>query len=95
MMPNNKFNDYPKFGVWSDAYYMTDNQFNQAGTQFLGAGLFAFDRTKMIAGNRRLLMFILIRPKAVQPPASSAVCYRVTSTASRRRHRCAGAFYTI
>ena len=51
MMPNNKFNDYPKFGVWSDGYYMTDNQFNQAGTQFLGAGLFAFDRAKMIAGD--------------------------------------------
>jgi hypothetical protein len=51
MMPNNKFNDYPKFGVWSDSYLMTDNQFNQAGTQFLGAGLFAFDRTKMLAGD--------------------------------------------
>ncbi|MCU1263814.1 MAG: hypothetical protein JWM21_132 [Acidobacteria bacterium] len=51
MMPNNKFNDYPHFGVWADGYYMTDNQFNQAGTQFLGAGLFAFDRTKMIAGD--------------------------------------------
>ena len=51
MMPNNKFNDYPKFGVWSDGYYMSDNQFNQAGTQFLGGGLFAFDRTKMLAGD--------------------------------------------
>jgi subtilisin-like proprotein convertase family protein len=51
MMPNNKFNDYPHFGVWSDAYMMTDNQFNQAGTQFLGAGLFAFNRAKMIAGD--------------------------------------------
>src|SRR6185312_10196824 len=51
MMPNNKFNDYPKFGVWNDGYYMTDNQFNQAGTQFLGAGLFAFDRTKMLSGD--------------------------------------------
>ncbi len=51
MMPNNKFNDYPHFGVWPDAYYMTDNQFNQAGTQFLGSGAFAFDRTKMLAGD--------------------------------------------
>ncbi len=51
MMPNNKFNDYPKFGVWSDAYYMTDNQFNQAGTAFLGGGAFAFDRVKMLAGD--------------------------------------------
>ncbi len=51
MMPNNKFNDYPHFGVWNDAYMMTDNQFNQAGTQFLGAGIFGFDRAKMIAGD--------------------------------------------
>ncbi len=51
LMPNNKFNDYPKFGVWPDAYYMTDNQFNQAGTAFLGAGAFAFDRAKMLVGD--------------------------------------------
>lgn len=51
MMPNNKFNDYPHFGIWSDGYYMTDNQFNQAGTQFLGAGVFAYNRAKMLAGD--------------------------------------------
>ncbi len=51
MMPNNKFNDYPKFGVWPDGYYMTNNQFNQAGTAFLGAGVFAYDRAKMLAGD--------------------------------------------
>jgi subtilisin-like proprotein convertase family protein len=51
MMPNNKFNDYPKFGVWPDAYYMTDNQFNQAGTAFLQGGVFAFDRSKMLVGD--------------------------------------------
>ncbi len=51
MMPNNKFNDYPKFGVWPDGYYMTDNQFNQAGTAFQGAGAFAFDRAKMLVGD--------------------------------------------
>ena len=51
VMPNNKFNDYPKFGVWPDAYYMTNNQFNQAGTAFLGGGVFAYDRAKMLAGD--------------------------------------------
>ncbi len=50
-MPNNKFNDYPHFGMWPDAYYMTDNQFNQAGTAFLGGGRFAFDRAKMLVGD--------------------------------------------
>lgn len=48
-MPNTKDNDYPKFGVWPDAYYMTDNQFSVAG--FAGAGVFAFDRARMLAGD--------------------------------------------
>jgi len=51
MMPNNDFNDYPHFGMWPDAYYMTDNEFNQAGTSFLGAGAFAFNRAKLLAGD--------------------------------------------
>jgi subtilisin-like proprotein convertase family protein len=50
-MPNDKFNDYPHFGLWPDGYYMTDNQFNLAGTAFLGAGAFAFDRAKMLVGD--------------------------------------------
>lgn len=48
VMPNDKLNDYPHFGVWHDAYYMTDNQFTSA---FEGGGVFAFDRAKMIAGD--------------------------------------------
>ncbi|HYY41863.1 MAG TPA: hypothetical protein VE775_03960, partial [Pyrinomonadaceae bacterium] len=51
VMPNVKFNDYPHLGMWPDGYYMTDNQFNQAGTIFQGAGIFAFDRAKMLAGD--------------------------------------------
>ena len=50
VMPGDKLNDYPKFGVWSDGYYMSDNQFLSTGL-FVGAGVFAFDRTKMLAGN--------------------------------------------
>jgi hypothetical protein len=48
--PYNFFNDYPKMAVWPDAYYMTVNEFNAAGTAFLGAGLVAMDRTKMLTG---------------------------------------------
>ncbi|HYV86561.1 MAG TPA: HYR domain-containing protein [Patescibacteria group bacterium] len=51
MMPNNKFNDYPHFAVWPDGYYMTDHQFNQAGTAYLGQGVFALNRMKMLAGD--------------------------------------------
>ena len=46
----NSFNDYPKMGVWPDAYYTTFNFFNAAGTSFLGGEVCAYDRTKMLAG---------------------------------------------
>ncbi|HEU5437798.1 MAG TPA: carboxypeptidase regulatory-like domain-containing protein [Ktedonobacterales bacterium] len=42
-------NDYPKFGIWPDAYYMSANEFLNAAT-FTGAGVMAFDRTAMLAG---------------------------------------------
>jgi carboxypeptidase family protein/S-layer family protein len=53
VMPNPKLNDYPHFGVWPDAYYMSDNQFGDGSGSgsFTGAGLFAFDRVKMLAGD--------------------------------------------
>jgi hypothetical protein len=44
------FNDYPKMGVWPDAYYTTFNMFNAAGTAFLGAKVCAYDRAKMLTG---------------------------------------------
>ncbi len=43
------FNDYPKFGVWPDAYYASFNIFNN-GTTFAGPKVCAFDRAAMIAG---------------------------------------------
>jgi hypothetical protein len=44
------FNDYPKLGIWPDAYYITYNMFNAAGTAFLGAQVCAFNRAAMLAG---------------------------------------------
>jgi hypothetical protein len=41
-------NDYPKMSVWPDAYYAT---FNFFGNQFIGAGVAAFERDKMLVGN--------------------------------------------
>jgi hypothetical protein len=38
------FPDYPKFGVWPDAFYMTSNESD-------GPAVYAFDRTKMLEGN--------------------------------------------
>ncbi len=45
-----KMNDYPKFGVWPDGYYMTVNQFVN-GSAWGGAGVVVFDRQKMLAGD--------------------------------------------
>ncbi len=43
-------NDYPKFGVWPDAYYFSANMFAGA-VLFIGPQACAFDRTAMLAGN--------------------------------------------
>ncbi|HEX8599961.1 MAG TPA: S-layer homology domain-containing protein [Chloroflexia bacterium] len=62
------FEDYPHFGVWPDAYYMTTNEFNinpvNAGAVFVGAGNFAFEREKMLAGDpaARMIYFHLEPP---------------------------------
>lgn len=42
------FNDYPKAGVWPDAYYVTYNMFTP--NTFGGAKVCAMDRAKMLAG---------------------------------------------
>ena len=45
------FNDYPKFGVWPDAYYVSYNIFGgRRGNTFAGATICAFDRAKMLTG---------------------------------------------
>ena len=45
-------NDYPKMGVWPDAYYETFNFFDmtQANSPFVGAKICAYDRASMLAG---------------------------------------------
>jgi len=43
------FNDYPKGGVWPDAYYVTYNMF-AGGTTFSGAQVCAMDRSAMLTG---------------------------------------------
>jgi PKD repeat protein len=49
---NTKLNDYPKFGVWPDGYYMAVNQFTCSilGCSWAGQGVAAFEREKMLLG---------------------------------------------
>jgi hypothetical protein len=44
-----QFADYPKFGVWPDAYYMSANKYGSSG--FNGTLMVAFDRKNMLAGS--------------------------------------------
>ncbi|HZQ67936.1 MAG TPA: hypothetical protein VFA68_05390 [Terriglobales bacterium] len=43
-------NDFPKFGVWPDAYYGSYNIFANGGVSFIGAEACAYDRAAMLAG---------------------------------------------
>jgi hypothetical protein len=43
-------NDYPKFGVWPDAYYLSANQFTLSTQTFQGTGVVAYERAQMLQG---------------------------------------------
>jgi hypothetical protein len=43
------FPDYPKAGMWPDAYYFSTREF--AGQNFAGVGAYALDRAQALAGN--------------------------------------------
>ncbi len=45
---NSKMNDYPKFGVWPDGYYMSVNQF--FFNSWVGGGVAVFEREAMLQG---------------------------------------------
>jgi hypothetical protein len=51
----NEFPDYPKFGVWHDAYYMTSNEAS-------GPAIYAFDRDQMLAGQAATYLRIVAPP---------------------------------
>jgi hypothetical protein len=53
----NKMNDYPKFGVWPDGYYMTINQFNQGSLGWAGAGAVVFERDQMLHGQTARMVY--------------------------------------
>jgi uncharacterized repeat protein (TIGR01451 family) len=53
-----KFDDYPHFGVWPDAYYMSINQFDETQSfAFAGPGAVAFERDKMLAGQSARMVY--------------------------------------
>ncbi|HEY0404541.1 MAG TPA: FG-GAP-like repeat-containing protein [Pyrinomonadaceae bacterium] len=66
-MPDIHFPDYPHFGIWHDALYMTGNVFaNVAATAYYAGGSYAFDRTRMLAGDPAASM-IYIDTSTIEP----------------------------
>src|SRR5918996_6171440 len=45
------FPDYPKGGVWPDAYYFSTREFDDPTGAFEGVGAYALDRAQALAGN--------------------------------------------
>ncbi len=51
--------DYPKLGIWHNAYTMCINKFTPNNTNYDGVGVVAFERAKMMLGdpNAQMVMF--------------------------------------
>ncbi|MEI6888957.1 MAG: BACON domain-containing protein [Bacteroidales bacterium] len=54
--------DYPKFGVWPDAYYMSMHMFASGSGAYAGTGAVAYNRTLMLAGSPSATMIMFTKP---------------------------------
>jgi len=51
-------NDYPKFGIWPDGYYMSADQYVGGNLGWAGVGVAAFERVKMLQGEAARMIYI-------------------------------------
>ena len=54
--------DYPKFGVWPDAYYMSMHMFTAIAGAYAGIGAVAYNRALMLAGSPAATMIMFTKP---------------------------------
>ncbi len=59
------FPDYPKYGVWSDGYYISTREFLAAGG-FAGVGAYVLNREQMLLGNASPQVVSFILPPGAQ-----------------------------
>jgi len=57
-----KFQDYPHFGLWPDAYYMTTHQFDSVSLAYVGQAAWAFERARLLAGQPAQLLYFDLGP---------------------------------
>jgi Carboxypeptidase regulatory-like domain len=62
----NNFPDYPKYGIWSDAYYISTREFANGAT-FAGIGAYALNRAQLIAGNPAAQVISFLIPPGGTP----------------------------
>lgn len=55
------FPDYPKLGMWPDAYYISTREFSAAGP-FAGVGAYALNRAQALAGNPAAQVISFLAP---------------------------------
>jgi hypothetical protein len=60
------FPDYPKYGVWPDALYISTREFSSAGP-FAGVGAYAVDRAQLVAGNPAATLISFLVPPGSTP----------------------------
>ncbi len=60
------FPDYPKYGVWRDAYYISTREFTPSNA-FAGIGGYALNRADMIAGSPSPAVISIIIPPGASP----------------------------
>jgi hypothetical protein len=60
------FPDYPKYGIWSDALYISTREFAN-GSSFAGVGAYAINRTQLLAGNPSPTMISFLLAPGSQP----------------------------
>lgn len=56
--------DYPKFGIWPDAYYMSINNFKTGTLTSNGVGAAAFERDVMLSGGAARMVYFQLSPTA-------------------------------
>ncbi|MEE4273119.1 MAG: hypothetical protein V2I67_15710 [Thermoanaerobaculales bacterium] len=66
---NNYFPDYPKYGVWPDALYISTREFEYIGTSgyYRGVGAYAIEREELIAGDPNPTMIEFFVPRGATP----------------------------
>ena len=61
------FPDYPKYGVWRDAYSISTREFLGTSGPFQGVGAYAIDRAQVLAGNPAAQVISFVVPPGGTP----------------------------